>query len=82
MKYDCVCVVPVKVVDILDVAEQRLFILRAQGQTRLVTDTLQVVLQRERENALMLKLYGSQFDWHRSWHVRVNTPDFDRPLTL
>lgn len=63
------CFVPVKVVDILDVAKQRVFILRGQGQTRLVADTLQVVLQRERENALMLKLYGSQFVWHPPWHA-------------
>lgn len=39
-------VVPVKVVDILDVAEQGVFILRAQSRTSLVADALQVVLKR------------------------------------
>lgn len=34
-------------VDVLDVAKQRAFILRAQTQPSLVADTLQVVLQRE-----------------------------------
>lgn len=53
-----VYVVPVKVVDVLNVAKQGAFILRAQGQPRLVTDTLQVVLQRERQNTVMLEPHG------------------------
>lgn len=59
--YQCV-LVPVKVVDILDVAKQRAFILRAQSQARLISDTLQVILQREKWRTL--KLIGSLFTSH------------------
>lgn len=80
----CLCVVPVKVVDVLNVTEQRALLLRAQGQPRLVTDTLQVVLQREsRKKAVMSELHGWHFDWHQPWqYTHTHTFDFDRPLTL
>lgn len=64
------CVVPVEVVDVLDVAEQRAFILGTQSQPRLVTDTLQVVLQRDREKAAMMELYCT---WLPSWHTHTHT---------
>lgn len=43
------CVAPVKVIDIADVAKQGLFILRAQRRAGLVADALQVVLKEMRK---------------------------------
>lgn len=39
------CISPVKVVDVADIAKQGVFILRAQSCTGLVADALQVVLK-------------------------------------
>lgn len=44
------CVAPVKVVDIADVAKQGVFVLRAQRRAGLVADALQVVLKEMRKN--------------------------------
>lgn len=43
------CVAPVKVVDIADVAKQGVFVLGAQRRAGLVADALQVVLERNEE---------------------------------
>lgn len=45
----CMCVAPVKVIDIADVAKQGVFILRAQRRAGLVADALQVVLKEMRK---------------------------------
>lgn len=49
------CVAPVKVVDIADVAKQGVFILGAQSCTGLVADALQVVLKEMRKKAVEIK---------------------------
>lgn len=45
------CVAPVKVIDIADVAKQGVFILRTQRRAGLVADALQVVLKEMRKKS-------------------------------